>query len=89
MDMRDEPADSKAIPFVWHSFDLRAELPGDWQAEVVKVARTHARHRELMPTSVTSREASHDLRIPVATVGGIQGRVARGDLTPGLPRNGA
>jgi hypothetical protein len=64
-------ADKGRVPFVWHSFDLRPELPEDWQAEILKVARTHSRHRDLIPTSVTSREATRDLRIPVATVGGV------------------
>lgn len=58
------------IPFVWHCFDLNSELPPSWAESVLEVARSHAKARELTPTSVTSREASTDLRLRVLTVGG-------------------
>ena len=57
-------------PFAWHTFDVRARLPNDWQAMIVDVARSAAEYRELIPSSVTSREAPGDVRIPVHTVDG-------------------
>jgi hypothetical protein len=61
---------TRPIPFLWHCFDLRPELPDQWQADALEVAKRCSAERTLVPTSVTSREASGDLQIPVLTVGG-------------------
>jgi hypothetical protein len=58
-------------PFVWHGFDVRSQLPEDWRDEIGTVARSSAEPRELVATSVTSREASRDIRLTVHTVDGI------------------
>ncbi len=60
------------IPFHWWSYDLRSELKAGWRDEILAVVETFAKPRELVPTSVTSREAGgSDVRIPVLTVGGL------------------
>ena len=56
--------------FAWHGFDVRSVLPADWQAEIERVARTHAKEKVLVPKSVTSREAGNVREVPVETVGG-------------------
>lgn len=60
----------RPIPFLWHSVDLRSELPANWRSDAVDVAERFSTERTLVPTSVTSRESTSDLRIPVLTVGG-------------------
>lgn len=55
---------------MWHCYDLRAELPPGWQQDVREVAERSAAERTLVPTSVTSREKSLDIEVPVLTVGG-------------------
>lgn len=58
------------LPFLWHCFDLRPELPATWQTEVIAAAHQYATERALVPTSVTSREGSTVIELPVQTVGG-------------------
>lgn len=58
------------LPFLWHSVDLRAELPENWQIEILSVAERLTKERTLVPTSITSREATDSARILVQTVGG-------------------
>lgn len=60
----------KPPPFLWHCYDLRSELPDGWQEDVRQVAERFAASRTLVPTSVTSREHSTDIEIPVLTVPG-------------------
>ena len=60
----------KSLPFLWHCFDLRTELPRNWQRDIVSAAERLTKQRTLVPTSVTSREASTSIEIPVLTVGG-------------------
>lgn len=57
--------------FSWRSYDLNDVLPQDWQKQLLEIAKK-AGSRTLVPTSVTSREASHDIRIPVLTVNGVE-----------------
>jgi len=64
------PTPISRVPFHWHSFDLRAELPAGWQIAILDVAENRARARTLVPTSVTSRESSADMEIAALTVGG-------------------
>jgi hypothetical protein len=64
-----EPAHRRLFP--WHSFDLSSELPQSWASDILSIARSHAKARELQPTSVTSREHTTGLRLPVLTVGGV------------------
>lgn len=56
--------------FSWTTFDVRSLLPQFWDAHILEVARTHARLKEITPTSVTSRERDSSLRLPTLTVGG-------------------
>lgn len=56
--------------FSWRSYDLTSILPKFWQDDVLAVARKKAKHKILLPRSVTSREGDPNLQIPVATVGG-------------------
>lgn len=56
--------------FVWHSYDLRPVLPDGWQQAVLAFADRAARDKVITPTSVTSREHTRDLCIPVHSVGG-------------------
>lgn len=60
----------QTLPFLWHSVDLRTELPGNWRSGAIEVAERCSAERTLCPTSVTSREATTNLQIPVLTVGG-------------------
>lgn len=57
--------------FLCHGYDARSILPAGWQDGILRVARERAQLHVLVPTSVTSREASTDLRIPTWTVGGL------------------
>lgn len=57
--------------FMWASFDVRPLLPAHWQLDLLRVADAHARHRDLTPTSVTSRESADVRRVAVTTVSGV------------------
>jgi hypothetical protein len=61
---------SKPLPFLWHCYDLRTELAPGWQEDVRAVADSFGQERTLMPMSVTSREESSEIEVPVLTVGG-------------------
>ena len=67
--MEDRPK-RRTMPFLWHCYDLRSELPEHWQDEGISVAERFAAERSLVPTSVTSREDEQVSSIPVQTVGG-------------------
>ena len=56
--------------FVWHTFDVRPDLPDGWQADLLAISES-AVSRALTPTSVTSREDSSVRQVPVSTVGGL------------------
>jgi hypothetical protein len=62
---------AKLLPFGWHTFDLSDLLPEGWQDGLLAIANMKAVAKTLVPSSVTSREASVDLELPVLTVGGI------------------
>lgn len=68
--MRSAPQPAGAIPFVWHTFDVRSELPSNWQEDILKIAREESVNRVLISASVTSREVSEDIRVPVRIVSG-------------------
>jgi hypothetical protein len=57
--------------FHWISFDVNDLLPSGWQYEVRDLAARHRTSRELVPTSVTSRESPTVAKVPVMTVGGL------------------
>jgi hypothetical protein len=57
--------------FEWTSFDADSLLPGDWDAELLEIARRHAVARTLIPTSSTSRESQSVESLPSLTVGGV------------------
>src|SRR5215213_9509530 len=56
--------------FTWVEFDANPLLPRGWDKQIIAFAMEHAVPRTLRPTSVTSRERTRTLRIPVMTVGG-------------------
>ena len=55
--------------FHWHGFDATALLPRGWQDELHQIAGTWAVRKDLVATSVTSRETPGAV-IPVTTVDG-------------------
>jgi hypothetical protein len=57
--------------FVWHSFDMRSELPEDWQDDILRTVQDEAVVHDLRPDSVTSREANTDDVLPFSMVGGL------------------
>jgi hypothetical protein len=59
-----------ATPFRWTTFDVTHLMPADWDAAIVKLARSVARPWTIVPTSVTSRERDRAARLPTLTVGG-------------------
>ncbi|HAM23243.1 MAG TPA: hypothetical protein DEG88_06330 [Propionibacteriaceae bacterium] len=63
--------------FHWHGFDATALLPRGWQDELHQIAGTWAVRKDLVATSVTSRETPGAV-IPVTTVDG-------GDLSKAAP----
>jgi hypothetical protein len=58
--------------FCWRSYDLNSLLPAGWRAKIISVATSESVRKVLRPRSVTSREGSPDLSIPVATVSGLR-----------------
>lgn len=58
------------IPFLWHTFDLRAELPPRWDTRILALAEARSTSRTLVASSTTSRERDRSQEIPVLTVGG-------------------
>jgi hypothetical protein len=57
--------------FVWHTFDLRSELPPAWQSDIIDFAERNTDNRVITPVSVTSRERSASIALPVHFIGGI------------------
>lgn len=60
----------KRKDFTWHGFDLRPHLPDGWQEEILDYAQKNAVPKDIVPTSVTSRESADVKSLPVLTVGG-------------------
>lgn len=58
------------VRFAWREFHVQHLLPEGWQETLLEVARKEAKAKMIVPTSVTSREASSSQHIPVLTVGG-------------------
>ena len=56
--------------FQWREFDVASQLPADWTTEILALVSQASRRRTLVATSVTSREATRNIQIPVETVGG-------------------
>jgi hypothetical protein len=63
--------------FQWFKHDALPLLPSNWDSTIRQFAREHQVERLLTSTSVTSRELSKEVKIPVSTVGG---REIRGGL---------
>lgn len=57
--------------FHYKKHDVVDFLPRSWDSEITEIALTHYKRKMLIPTSVTSRESSVDLQLPVFTVSGI------------------
>jgi hypothetical protein len=64
------PSAHERLPFLWHCYDLSAELPTGWREQASAAASSLATEKDLVPTSVTSREDMNVTAIPVLTVGG-------------------
>src|SRR6266404_2791168 len=65
-----ENRDKCQTEFTWKEFKVESFLPKAWDKQIVSFALKHSVLRRLTPTSVTSRESSQALKIPVLTVGG-------------------
>jgi hypothetical protein len=63
--------DAATTLFAWHSFDVTSRLPKGWAETIVSVGRSHSRRKDLIATSVTSRELSPGAKIPVLALGGV------------------
>jgi hypothetical protein len=61
---------AEKVGFWFCAVDVRGILPTNWQADILRIAETAAVAKTIVPTSVTSRESSTDLKLPVLTVGG-------------------
>lgn len=60
--------------FTWHTFDVNSFLPKGWVEQVTAFALEVSELRELRPTSVTSRESTRDISIPILTIDGAKVR---------------
>ena len=69
-DLELSPRSQPSSRFVWHSFDLRSELPSAWQDGIMDFVGRHADNRVITPVSVTSRERSASIALPVHFIGG-------------------
>jgi 2OG-Fe(II) oxygenase superfamily len=58
------------LRFKWTSFDVNRLLPPGWESEV-RTLGEERKAKDLVPTSVTSRESATVEKIPVMTVGGL------------------
>lgn len=65
-----KPINDNRKQFTWKEFDFSGNMPNNWQKEIISFAMENAVSRTIIPTSVTSREASVSIQIPVLTVGG-------------------
>lgn len=61
---------AEAIGFWYYSIDALKLLPKNWRSDILDVAAKHAIEKDIIPTSVTSREADPTKKIPVMVVGG-------------------
>jgi hypothetical protein len=59
------------LRFKWTSFDVNGLLPSGWESQVRTLAAEERKAKDLVPTSVTSRESATVEKIPVMTVGGL------------------
>jgi hypothetical protein len=59
-----------ALEFWWREFDVQRLLPPDWREQIFQTAEIHAKSHIIVASSVTSREATRDVTVPVLTVGG-------------------
>ena len=57
--------------FSWNEIDITSSLPTSWKKDILSIAKKKVVSRIIVPTSVTSRESSQSLKIPVMTVGGV------------------
>lgn len=56
--------------FWFKEFDINHLLPERWAEDIIDVTKTNAKDKNLIPTSVTSRESNEVAAIKVSTVGG-------------------
>lgn len=64
------PAKEVRQDFTWHEFDANAFLPQGWAEQIMTFALESSEPRVLVATSVTSRESSRDIAIPILTASG-------------------
>jgi hypothetical protein len=58
--------------FTWREFDVTLFLPKEGIEQIASFALEASELRVLVPTSVTSRESSSDITIPILTVNGVK-----------------
>lgn len=58
--------------FWYREFDAAPDLPIGWRQAILDVAAKHAKLKIIVASSVTSRELTSDVQVPVLTVGGRQ-----------------
>lgn len=58
--------------FTWYEFDVNSFLPKGWAEQIASFALEASELRVLVPTSVTSRESSSDITIPILTASGVK-----------------
>ena len=60
----------RSQPFRWVEFDANEFMPQGWRSQITAFALSNYVSKDIVPTSVTSREASLDVVLPCQTVGG-------------------
>jgi hypothetical protein len=58
--------------FTWHEFDANAFLPQGWAEQIMSFALEASEPIVLVADSVTSRESSRDITIPILTASGVK-----------------
>jgi hypothetical protein len=58
--------------FTWHEYNVNSFLPKGWAEQIVSFALEASEPTLLVPTSVTSRESSRDITIPILTASGVK-----------------
>ncbi len=57
--------------FCWTTFDVGEFLPDNWHIQLEEISARYAKSKELIPTSITSREDPGVSCVSVKTVGGV------------------
>jgi hypothetical protein len=68
--MLDQQAEDVRSSFRWIDFDVTEFLPDGWRDIITKFAGSNYVKKDIIPTSITSRESSAELVLPCEVVGG-------------------